>query len=332
MELNNRKVLVTGAGGFIGSHLVEQLIRQNCEVKAFVHYNSFGRWGWLDSLPKDLISGIEIFSGDIRDPNGVNAAMKGTSAVFHLAALIGIPYSYHSPDVYVDTNVKGTLNILQAARNQGVEKVIHTSTSEVYGTAQFVPITETHPVNPQSPYAATKAGADFLALTFFRSFDTPVVVVRPFNTYGPRQSARAVIPTIITQILSGKRTLRLGALSPTRDLNYVTDTAMGFIRAAMSDGVNGEIVNLGNNTEITIGDLAEKIAGILGTTIQIESTDERKRPEQSEVERLWADNKKAGDLFAWKPAVSLDEGLRKTIDWFRDPEHMRFYRPEIYVI
>jgi len=332
MVLSNLHVLVTGAGGFIGSHLVEELLQMNCQVKAFVHYNSFNRWGWLDFLPQESRKRIEVFSGDIRDPNGVREAMKGCDVVFHLAALIGIPYSYHSPDVYVDTNVKGTLNILQAARDLNVKKILHTSTSEIYGTAQFVPITELHPVNPQSPYAATKSGADFLALTFYRSFGSPVIVVRPFNTYGPRQSARAIIPTIITQILSGRETLSLGSLIPTRDLNFVKDTARGFIRAAESEGALGEVVNLGSNFEISIGDLAQKIAGLIGKPIKIESSEERLRPEKSEVERLWAANEKASKLIGWSPEYTLDKGLQETIQWFRKPENLAFYKPDIYNI
>jgi len=332
MEIAKKSVLVTGAGGFIGSHLVEELVKMNCHVKAFVHYNSFNRWGWLDSLAGDVMQHVEVFSGDIRDPNGMLEAMKGTEVVFHLAALIGIPYSYHSPDVYVDTNVRGTLNVLQAARQLGVLKVIHTSTSEVYGTAQFVPITEEHPVNPQSPYAATKAGADFLALTFYRSFELPVTVVRPFNTYGPRQSARAIIPTIITQILAGKTTLTLGSVTPTRDLNFVRDTAMGFVRAAESENALGEVVNLGSNYEISIGDLAEKIAGQIGTSIVIRSAEERIRPGKSEVERLWAENKKAARLLHWSPQYTLDKGLEETIAWFRKPGNLAMYKADIYNI
>ena len=332
MEIKNRKVLVTGAGGFIGSHLVEALLELNCKVTAFIHYNSFNRWGWLDGLSDKVLERIAVFTGDIRDPNGVLEAMKGNEIVFHLAALIGIPYSYHSPDVYVDTNVKGTLNVLQAARQLGISKIIHTSTSEVYGTAQFVPITEIHPVNPQSPYAATKAGADFLALTFYRSFGIPVTVVRPFNTYGPRQSARAIIPTIITQVLAGKKVLDLGSLTPTRDLNFVKDTAQGFIKAALSDNAPGEVVNLGSNYEISIGDLVQKIAGLLGSDITVNSKTERIRPEKSEVERLWADNAKAKELFDWSPRYSLDQGLEETIAWFRNPANMAFYKYNIYNI
>lgn len=345
MQLKDKKVLVTGAGGFIGSHLVEELLKRNIRVKAFIHYNSFNRWGWLDyMIPKKelgiktksksqmLYDNLEIFTGDIRDQNGIREAMKGCEAVFHLAALIGIPYSYHSPDVYVDTNVKGTLNILQAARDLGVKKIIHTSTSEVYGTAQFVPITELHPINPQSPYAATKAGADFLALTFFRSFGIPVVVVRPFNTYGPRQSARAIVPTIITQFLAGKEKISLGSLSPTRDLNFVKDTALGFIKAAESEKAIGEVINLGTNNEISIGDLAQKIAGLLGKPIQIESTENRIRPDKSEVERLLASNEKAKILLDWTPGFTLDKGLEETITWFQQTGNMAFYKTDIYNI
>jgi dTDP-glucose 4,6-dehydratase len=332
MDIANRKVLITGGAGFIGSHLTEELIAKGCNVRVLVHYNSFNRWGWVDFLPEPVRQKIEIFSGDIRDPNGVREAMKDCEVVFHLAALIGIPYSYHSPDTYVDTNVKGTLNILQAARQLGVKRIVHTSTSEIYGTAQFVPITEEHPVNPQSPYAATKASADFLALTFFRSFQTPVVVVRPFNTYGPRQSARAIIPTIITQLLSGDGIVTLGSVRPTRDLNFVKDTAYGFIRAAESDLAIGEVVNLGSNFEISVGDLARKIALLMNKEIRIESSDERLRPEKSEVERLWADNRKAGELLDWQPRYDLDAGLTETIRWFSQPENLALYKPGLYTI
>ena len=332
MEIKNTKVLVTGAGGFIASHLVEDLLKRNCEVTTLVQYNSFNRWGWLDYFPEDLKKKLNVFSGDIRDPNGIREAMNGCEIVFHLAALIGIPYSFHSPDVYIDTNIKGTLNVLQSARQLNVKRIIHTSTSEVYGTAQFVPISEEHPVNPQSPYAASKAGADFLALTFYRSFQTPVIVVRPFNTYGPRQSARAIIPTIITQILAGKQEISLGSLSPTRDLNYVRDTANGFIKAAESDAAMGEVVNLGSNYEISIGDLARKIAALMGKTIDIGRESARIRPEKSEVERLWADNSKAKSLFGWAPEYNLERGLKETINWFSSPGNMQFYKPDIYTI
>ena len=332
MILEGKKVLVTGAGGFIGSHLVETLISKNCHVTAFVHYNSFNRWGWIDTFPREKRDSIQIFTGDIRDPNGVRDAMKGADVVFHLAALIGIPYSYHSPDTYVDTNIKGTLNILQAARDFGVQKIIHTSTSEVYGTAQFVPITENHPINPQSPYAATKSGADFLAISFHRSFETPVSVVRPFNTYGPRQSARAVIPTIITQILKGEKIIKLGDLAPTRDLNFVDDTVHGFIKAAEADASIGTVIHLGTGVEISVGDLAKKIAGLIGKEISIESAKERIRPEKSEIERLLADNSKARQVLSWNPKWSLEKGLTETIEWFSKEDRQSFYKPDIYNI
>ena len=332
MEIGNKKVLITGGAGFIGSHLAEELLEKGCDVRVFVHYNSFNRWGWIDYLPTEIKGKFEIFTGDIRDPNGVREAMKGCDVVFHLAALIGIPYSYHSPDTYVDTNVKGTLNILQAARQLGVSRIIHTSTSEIYGTAQFVPITEEHPVNPQSPYAATKASADFLALTFFRSFETPVVVVRPFNTYGPRQSARAIIPTIITQLLNGNGNVTLGSVAPTRDLNFVRDTARGFIHAAEHDNALGEVINLGSNYEISVGDLALKIATLMQKEICIKGADERLRPGKSEVERLWAENRKAREILDWSPEFDLDRGLKETINWFSKPENLSLYKSEVYNI
>ena len=332
MDLKEKSVLVTGAGGFIGSHLVERLITMGCHVTAFVHYNSFNRWGWIDSFPKEIIGSLRVFAGDVRDPNGIRDAMKDTEVVFHLAALIGIPYSYHSPDTYVDTNIKGTLNILQAAKVLGVQKIIHTSTSEIYGTAQFVPITEQHPVNPQSPYAATKSGADFLAMSFYRSFDTPVSIIRPFNTYGPRQSARAVIPTIIMQILSGKKNILLGDLLPTRDLNFVEDTVEGFICAAETEESSGNIIHLGTGVEISVGDLAQKIAKLMNTEISIQCENERKRPSGSEVERLLSDNSKARKILNWKPAWDLDKGLKETIEWFSYSEHQAFYKAGIYNI
>ncbi len=330
------KVLVTGSDGFIGSHLVEALLSRGHEVKAFVLYNSFNSWGWLDQLPVETKQRLDVFAGDIRDPNGVRAAMKGCDAVLHLAALIAIPYSYHSPDTYVDTNIKGTLNVLQAARDFGLRRVIHTSTSEVYGTAQFVPITETHPLVGQSPYSASKIGADQLAISFHRSFELPVVIARPFNTYGPRQSARAVIPTIITQIAAGVRQIKLGATTPTRDFNFVKDTVSGFISALESDRGVGEVVNFGSNFEVSIGDTAALIASIMGENIEVLTDDVRIRPQASEVERLWADNSKAKALFGWSPAYAGREGLKRglseTIDWFKNPVNLAAYKADRYNI
>ena len=332
----NLTVLVTGADGFIGSHLTEALVRRGYKVRAFVCYNSFNSWGWLDHCADDVKGKFEVVAGDIRDPHGVRAAMQGCDAVFHLAALIAIPFSFHSPDTYVDTNIKGTLNILQAAREIGVSKVVHTSTSEVYGTAQFVPINESHPLQGQSPYSASKIGADQIAYSFFTSFNLPVVTVRPFNTYGPRQSARAVIPTIITQIANGATKIDLGSTSPTRDFSYVDDTVGGFISAMESDNGIGEAVNLGTNFEISIRDTAALIAKQMGVEIQIESTIERSRPEKSEVERLWADNSKAKELFGWSPTLGgiegLSQGLEKTISWFRDPGNLSSYKADKYNI
>ena len=330
MELTNKKILVTGAGGFIGSHLVEKLLEEGCKVRAFVHYNSFNRWGWIDSFSTEKLEKIEIFSGDIRDPNGVREAVKGVDIVFHLAALIGIPFSYHSPDSYVDTNIKGTLNILQACRDLGVEKVLVTSTSEVYGTARYVPIDENHPRQPQSPYSATKIAADCLAESFYRSFDLPVVIVRPFNTYGPRQSARAVIPTIITQLLIGKKEIKLGALHPTRDLVFVKDTVNGFIEVAKSDKTIGEEINIATGEEISIGDLAKKLISMINPKAKIVVEEMRLRPKKSEVERLLGSNDKIKKLTGWKPQHNLEEGLRITIEWFKNKENLRFYKPEIY--
>jgi len=330
VDLSNRKIFVTGAGGFIGSHLVEALVLKGCKIKAFVHYNSFNSWGWLDHIDKKVMESVEVISGDITDPFGVKESMKECEVVFHLAALIAIPYSYHSPASYVDTNIKGTLNVLQAAKELGIKKIIHTSTSEIYGTAQFVPITEDHPTNPQSPYAATKSGADFLALTFYRSFGLPVIVARPFNTFGPRQSARAIIPTIISQIASGKKEIKLGSLHPTRDLNYVKDTADGFIACAESDTATGEVINLGRGEEISIGDLAKLIAKIMEKDITIIADEKRQRPQKSEVERLLADNKKAKNILHWSPKYSFEEGLIETIKWFQQPENLAMYKPDIY--
>lgn len=330
------KVLVTGADGFIGSHLVEALVRQGHQVRAFVLYNSFNSWGWLDRSPREVREAVDVFAGDIRDPNGVRQAMQGMEAVLHLAALIAIPYSYHSPDTYIDTNVKGTLNVLQAARALEIRRVVHTSTSEVYGTAQVVPITEEHPLQGQSPYSASKIGADQLAYSFYASFGLPVVIARPFNTYGPRQSARAVIPTIITQLTSGKRSIRLGAVSPTRDFNYVQDTVSGFIAAMQSSAGLGEVVNFGSNYEISVGDTARLIASVMGVDLDIETDEARLRPQNSEVERLWADNTKADRLFGWRPSYGglegLRRGLRETIDWFADPQNASAYKADRYNI
>ncbi len=330
------KILVTGADGFIGSHLTEELVRRGYNVRTFVLYNSFNSWGWLDHADDDILKSIEVFTGDIRDPYGVKMAMRGCNAVLHLAALIAIPYSYHSPDTYIDTNVKGTLNVVQAARELGLEKVVHTSTSEVYGTARFVPITEEHPLQGQSPYSASKIGADQIALSFYTSFNTPVAIIRPFNTYGPRQSARAVIPTVITQIANGQRTIKLGALRPTRDFNYVKDTVNGFIDTMNSDKAVGNIINIGSNYEISIGNTVDLIAEVMGKEIEIETEPARLRPEKSEVERLWADNSKAKKLLGWQPTYAGKEGLRRgleeTVTWFTDPTNLKVYKAHLYNI
>lgn len=324
------KILVTGSEGFIGSHLVEELVKQGYEVKAFVLYNSFNTWGWLDTLPQETMEHVEVFTGDVRDPNGVHEAMKGCSAVFHLAALIAIPFSYHSPDAYVDTNIKGTLNILQGARKLDLDRVLVTSTSEVYGTAQYVPIDEKHPYQGQSPYSATKIGADRLAESFYRSFDLPVTIVRPFNTYGPRQSARAVIPTIITQLLAGKTEIKLGALSPTRDFNYVKDTANGFIRMYESDKTIGEEINIATQQEISIGELAEELIRQINPAAQIICDEERLRPSKSEVNRLLGSNKKILRLTDWQPQYTFEQGLAETIAFLKD--NMDKYKVDIYNI
>ena len=330
------KLLVTGADGFIGSHLTEALVRAGHDVRAFVLYNSFNSWGWLDECGADVKGKFEVFAGDIRDPHGVRTALQGRDAVLHLAALIAIPYSYHSPDTYVDTNIKGTLNVVQAARDLGVAKVVHTSTSEVYGTARFVPITEDHPLQGQSPYSASKIGADQIAMSYYTSFGTPVTILRPFNTYGPRQSARAVIPTIITQIAKGARQIKLGAVHPTRDFNYVADTVASFIAALESEKIVGEAINIGSNFEISIGDTARAIAGVMGADIEIISDEQRLRPEKSEVERLWAANGKARDLLAWQPEYGgldgFQRGLAETVAWFRDPAHLQRYKSDLYNI
>lgn len=330
-----KKVLVTGAEGFIGSHLTEALVHKGYDTKAFVLYNSFNSWGWLDHCDPDVKDQFEVFVGDIRDPNGVRKAMEGCEAVLHLAALIAIPYSYHSPDTYVDTNIKGTLNVVQAARELAVSKVVHTSTSEVYGTAQFVPITEEHPLQGQSPYSATKIGADQIAMSFYNSFSTPISILRPFNTYGPRQSARAIIPTVITQI-ENNRQIKLGALHPTRDFNYVEDTVSGFIAALESDLAVGEVINLGSNFEISIGDTVKIIADLMEKEIKILTDTRRLRPVKSEVERLWADNTKAKKLLRWEPKFcginGIRRGLANTIEWFANPEYLKMYKSDRYNI
>lgn len=322
------KVLVTGAGGFIGSHLTEHLLEQGLEIRAFVHYNAFNSWGWLDTFSKEKLNQIDVFSGDIRDPNGVREAMKGCDAVFHLAALIAIPYSYHSPDTYVDTNIKGTLNILQAARDLGTQRILVTSTSEVYGTAQYVPIDECHPYQGQSPYSATKIGADRLAESFYRSFELPLTIVRPFNTFGPRQSARAVIPTIITQLLSGKTEIKLGALSPTRDFNYVKDTANGFYQIYRSEKAIGQEINIATQKEISIEELAKELIRQINPEARIICDEQRLRPEKSEVNRLLGCNEKIRALTDWEPKYSFEQGLAETIAFLK--ENLNRYKPDIY--
>lgn len=328
MNLKGKKVLVTGACGFIGSHLVERLVEKGARVKAFVFYNSFGHWGWLDSLPKEKLEGIEVFSGDVRDFACVKKAMAGREVVFHLAALIGIPYSYIAPESYVDTNVKGTLNILSTARESGIEKMVHTSTSEVYGTAQYVPIDEKHPLQGQSPYSATKIAADMLAESFFRSFGIPVAICRPFNTYGPRQSRRAIIPTILTQTLARKKEIYLGNIKTTRDFNYVTDTVEGFIKIAESEKSVGKVINIGSGQEISIASLVKRISKIAGLDIQVKKDPRRVRPSKSEVLRLCADNTKAEKILRWKPEVSLEKGLMKTVEWLKKNQDQ--YRGSLY--
>ena len=324
----SERMLVTGADGFIGSHLVEKLVQEGKEVRAFVFYNSFGIWGWLDTLPRDVMAHVEVFAGDIRDPNGVREAMRGCQAVFHLAALIAIPFSYHSPDSYVDTNIKGTLNVLQAARDLGTQRVLVTSTSEVYGTAQYVPIDERHPYQGQSPYSATKIGADRLAESFYRSFDLPVTIVRPFNTYGPRQSARAVIPTIITQLLIGKTEIKLGALTPTRDFNYVKDTANGFFQIYRSDKTIGDEINIATQQEISIGQLAQELIRQINPAAKIVCDEQRLRPEKSEVNRLLGSNQKIRALTDWAPQYTFEQGLAETISFLKD--NLDRYKPDIY--
>jgi len=332
MRLKGKKVLVTGADGFIGSHLVETLIEEGAQVRAFCYYNSFNSWGWLDTFPKELLNQIEVFTGDVRDPNGVRTAMKDIEIVYHLAALIAIPYSYHSPDAYVDTNVKGTLNIVQAAKDLGVERVLVTSTSEVYGTAQYIPIDEKHPRQGQSPYSATKIGADCIAESFYRSFDLPLTIVRPFNTYGPRQSARAIIPTIITQLMNGFSEINLGDLTPTRDLVFVKDTARGFVEISLCDSLIGHDVNIATHNEISIGKLANELIAQISPGTTIKQEEQRLRPEKSEVFRLFGDNAKLVKHTGWKPSTELSEGLKQTIEWFKDPKNLREYKADIYNI
>lgn len=334
MNLQNKKFLVTGSDGFIGSHLVELLVRSGYDVRAFVLYNSFGSWGWLDHLPDDVKGQFEVVAGDVRDPFGVATAMKDCDVVLHLAALIAIPYSYHSPSTYVDTNVVGTLNVVQAARQHEVERVVVTSTSEVYGTARSVPITEEHPLQGQSPYSASKIGADAIALSYHMAFGTPVSVLRPFNTYGPRQSARAVIPTVITQIAAGCRTIKLGALHPTRDFTFVEDTARGFVAAAASNAIVGEVTNIGSGFEISIGDTVHLIKELMGSDVEIETEDVRLRPEASEVERLFASTEKAERLLGWQPGglQGFKTGLERTIQWFSDPSNLAKYKTDRYIV
>jgi NAD dependent epimerase/dehydratase len=328
MKLKGKRVLVTGSEGFIGSHLTERLVELGAEVTALVQYNSFNNWGWIDTFDKNIKDSINVVTGDIREYDGIKRIIKGQEVVFHLAALIAIPYSYLSPMAYVRTNVEGTTNVLEACREYGVQKIVHTSTSETYGTALYVPIDEKHPMQGQSPYSASKIGADKIAESFYRSFDLPVATIRPFNTYGPRQSARAVIPTIISQILSGKRKIKLGSLTPTRDFNYVKDTADAFIKIAESDKTVGQVLNAGSNYEISIGNLSQKIIDIIGEKVEIVCDDERLRPEKSEVNRLWADNTKIKKLTDWSPEYTLDAGLEETINWIKG--NMRHFKTDIY--
>jgi len=330
MNLRNKKVLITGADGFIGSHLTERLLEEGCSVRAFVYYNSFNSWGWIDTFPKEAKDKLEIFSGDIRDPNGVRTAMKGVDVVFHLAALIAIPFSYHSPDSYIDTNVKGTLNVIQAARDLNIERILVTSTSEVYGTAQYVPIDELHPKQPQSPYSASKIGADCIAESFYRSFDLPVTIVRPFNTYGPRQSARAVIPTIITQLLQGREEIDLGDTSPTRDLLFVKDTVNGFVEIAKCDPLKGHEINIATQSEISIAMLAQELIAQINPNARIREDEQRLRPSKSEVFRLFGSHAKIRKFTSWVPRYTLQTGLRETISWFSIKENLAQYKADIY--
>lgn len=332
MNLKGKHVAVTGADGFIGSHLVENLIDRGCKVRALACYNSFNSWGWLDSLPKDKLAAIEVITGDVRDPNGMRSFCKGADVVFHLAALIGIPYSYTSPDNYVDTNIKGTLNIVQAVRDFNIERLLVTSTSEVYGTARTVPIQETHPRQPQSPYSATKIGADSIAESYYLSFETPVTIVRPFNTYGPRQSARAIIPTIITQLLNGKTEIQLGSLTPTRDMVFVKDTAEGFARIAETDKLIGEDVNMATGKEVSVGDMANMLISIINPQAKIAEDKQRLRPENSEVNRLLGCVEKLKFYTNWSPGIELEDGLKETIKWFSVPDNLKAYKHDIYNI
>lgn len=328
MNLKGKKVLVTGAEGFIGSHLTERLVELGADVTALAQYNSFNNWGWIDTFDKKVLDSIRVETGDIRELDGMNRIVKGQDVVFHLAALIAIPYSYLSPMAYVRTNVEGTTNVLEACRNHDVQKIIHTSTSETYGTALYVPIDEKHPMQGQSPYSASKIGADKMAESFYKSFNMPIATIRPFNTYGPRQSARAVIPTIISQILDGKKEIKLGSLTPTRDFNYVKDTAEAFVKMAESDNVIGEVINAGSNYEISIGDTVKKIIDIIGTDVKILSDDQRIRPDKSEVNRLWADNTKIKELTGWEPRYSIDDGLKETIEWIKN--NLKYFKTDIY--
>lgn len=328
MNLKGKKILVTGAEGFIGSHLTEKLVSMGAEVTALVQYNSFNNWGWIDSFEEDIRSSIKVVTGDIREYDGMKRIVKGQEVVFHLAALIAIPYSYNSPMAYVKTNVEGTTNVLEACREYEVQKIVHTSTSETYGTALYVPIDEKHPLQGQSPYSASKIAADKMAESYYRSFSTPVATIRPFNTYGPRQSARAVIPTIISQILSGKTEIKLGSLTPTRDFNYVKDTANAFIKVAESDNTIGKTINAGSNYEISIGDTVKLIIKLMGKDVKILCDEQRLRPEKSEVNRLWADNSKIKELTAWKPEYSLEKGLIETIEWIKG--NMKYFKTDIY--
>ena len=330
MNLSNKNILVTGADGFIGSHLTEMLVKQGAKVKALSYYNSFNHWGWLEAI--DCLNDIEVVSGDVRDPHFCKEITKDIDVIFHLAALIAIPYSYVAPDSYVDTNIKGTLNICQAAKENGCERVIHTSTSEVYGTAQYVPIDEKHPLQPQSPYSASKIGADAMARSFYNTFDLPVTIARPFNTYGPRQSARAIIPTIIMQLLSGKKEIKLGALNPTRDFNYVKDTVNGFIEISKSEKTIGKVINIASNNELSMGELARELINQINPDARIITDNQRIRPEKSEVNRLLGDNSLIMSLTDWKPQYDLVSGLRETINWFEHSDNLKKYKTNIYNI